>query len=58
MSQKITWYVPVVDHGIDIIGDEWDEVDEGCTDNISSRTDDNHNDNHSNKRDKRPQEKD
>ena len=26
-----------VDHGIDIIGDEWDE---GCTDNISSGVDD------------------
>jgi len=39
----------IVDHGIDIIGDEWDE---GCTDNISSGTDDDHDDTHSNNRDK------
>jgi|ETNmetMinimDraft_21_1059911.scaffolds.fasta_scaffold59547_2 hypothetical protein len=34
-----------VDHGIDIIGDEWDE---GCTDNISSGNNDNNNDDNSN----------
>lgn len=33
-----------VEHGIDIIGDEWDE---GCTDNISDRADDDHDDTHS-----------
>lgn len=36
--------LPIVDHGVDIIGDEWDE---GCTDNISDRVDDDHDDTHS-----------
>ena len=36
--------LPIVDHGVDIIGDEWDE---GCTDNISDRADDDHDDTHS-----------
>lgn len=29
--------LPIVDHGVDIIGDEWDE---GCSDNISGGSDD------------------
>ena len=36
-SQTKEKRLPIVDHGVDIIGDEWDE---GCTDNISSGSDD------------------
>ena len=48
MKNPKTPMIPIIDHGVDIIGDEWEEIDEGCSDNISSGNNDDNDDDNSN----------